>query len=86
MMRSSVALRAFARADEAGGVHANRGEMVRQADELRSVDSAVRRALANVHDPEIPPLSIVDLGIVERIDVIRDEVRIDLLPTFAGGA
>ncbi len=48
------------------------------------VELEVWRALAEVHDPEIPPLSITDLGIVERVEVRDDEVRIDLLPTFAG--
>ncbi len=58
--------------------------MVKHADDLRDVEARVRRALASVHDPEIPPLSIVDLGIVERVEVARDEVRVELLPTFAG--
>jgi ring-1,2-phenylacetyl-CoA epoxidase subunit PaaD len=49
-----------------------------------SVELEVWRALADVHDPEIPPLSIIDLGLVERIEVGHDDVRIDLLPTFAG--
>ncbi len=60
--------------------------MVRQTDELPAVDdeARVRAALRNVHDPEIPPLSIVDLGIVERVDVADDAVQVTLLPTFAG--
>lgn len=45
---------------------------------------AVRAALARVMDPEIPVVSIVDLGIVERIDVVHDTVEVDLLPTFSG--
>ena len=47
-------------------------------------ESTVRAALADVTDPEIPTVSIVDLGIVERVDVGDDEIRIDLLPTFVG--
>ena len=49
-----------------------------------TVELEVWEALAAVHDPEIPPLSITDLGIVERVAVTNGEVRIDLLPTFAG--
>jgi ring-1,2-phenylacetyl-CoA epoxidase subunit PaaD len=41
-------------------------------------------ALASVHDPEIPPCSITDLGIVERVHVSDDVVEVDLLPTYAG--
>ncbi|MGH2681887.1 MAG: 1,2-phenylacetyl-CoA epoxidase subunit PaaD [Actinomycetota bacterium] len=41
-------------------------------------------ALASVLDPEIPTCSIVDLGMVERVDVDAEAVRVDLLPTFVG--
>jgi ring-1,2-phenylacetyl-CoA epoxidase subunit PaaD len=49
-----------------------------------TLERAVWDALALVHDPEIPPCSITDLGIVERIAVSDDAVEVDLLPTFAG--
>jgi ring-1,2-phenylacetyl-CoA epoxidase subunit PaaD len=49
-----------------------------------TVERAIWEALAGVHDPEIPPCSITDLGIVERIRVTDGEVEVDLLPTFAG--
>ena len=44
----------------------------------------VLEALAAVHDPEIPPLSIADLGMVEKVDVTDEQVSVSLLPTFAG--
>jgi ring-1,2-phenylacetyl-CoA epoxidase subunit PaaD len=49
-----------------------------------AVELAVWEALADVRDPEIPPVSITDLGIVERVEVAADAVRIELLPTFVG--
>lgn len=50
-----------------------------------SVDeTAVRAALAEVADPEIPAISIVDLGIVERVEVRGDRIAVELLPTFVG--
>jgi ring-1,2-phenylacetyl-CoA epoxidase subunit PaaD len=49
-----------------------------------AVELAVWEALAEVRDPEIPPVSITDLGVVERVSVSGDAVRIDLLPTFVG--
>jgi ring-1,2-phenylacetyl-CoA epoxidase subunit PaaD len=58
--------------------------VVKQLDELTSVEAQVWEALAEVHDPEIPPCSITDLGIVERVEATRDAVEVDLLPTFAG--
>jgi ring-1,2-phenylacetyl-CoA epoxidase subunit PaaD len=47
-------------------------------------EATIRAALADVTDPEIPTVSIVDLGIVECVDVQEDQIRIDLLPTFVG--
>jgi ring-1,2-phenylacetyl-CoA epoxidase subunit PaaD len=50
-----------------------------------SLDVAtVRGALADVADPEIPAVSIVDLGMVEAIEVGADRIRVELLPTFVG--
>jgi ring-1,2-phenylacetyl-CoA epoxidase subunit PaaD len=48
------------------------------------IEAEVWDALAAVPDPEIPPCSITDLGIVERVAVSHDGVDVDLLPTFAG--
>jgi ring-1,2-phenylacetyl-CoA epoxidase subunit PaaD len=47
-------------------------------------EDAVRTALADVADPEIPAISIVDLGVVHRVDVTRDAISVELLPTFVG--
>jgi ring-1,2-phenylacetyl-CoA epoxidase subunit PaaD len=41
-------------------------------------------ALAEVLDPELPVLSIVDLGIVHRVDVDAHGIRVAILPTFVG--
>ncbi|HJP64991.1 MAG TPA: 1,2-phenylacetyl-CoA epoxidase subunit PaaD [Actinomycetota bacterium] len=49
-----------------------------------TLELAVWQALAGVRDPEIPPLSIVQLGIVERVVVTEQAIEVDLLPTFAG--
>jgi ring-1,2-phenylacetyl-CoA epoxidase subunit PaaD len=48
------------------------------------LESAIRAALADVSDPEIPDLSIVDLGIVRDVEVGPGRVRVELLPTFIG--
>jgi ring-1,2-phenylacetyl-CoA epoxidase subunit PaaD len=44
----------------------------------------VREVLRTVHDPEIPTVSIVDLGVVERVAVTPDRIEVELLPTFVG--
>jgi ring-1,2-phenylacetyl-CoA epoxidase subunit PaaD len=41
-------------------------------------------ALAEIPDPEIPVISIVDLGVVKGVEVDNGEVRIDFTPTFMG--
>ncbi len=47
-------------------------------------EPAVRRALAQVPDPEIPAVSVVDLGMVESVEVAPHRIRVELLPTFIG--
>lgn len=57
---------------------------MKQVDDLTSLELRVWEALAGVRDPEIPPLSITDLGIVERVRVTADRLEVELLPTFSG--
>jgi ring-1,2-phenylacetyl-CoA epoxidase subunit PaaD len=45
---------------------------------------AVWRALAEIADPEIPVISIVDLGVVTDVRVDGEHVEIDFAPTFMG--
>jgi ring-1,2-phenylacetyl-CoA epoxidase subunit PaaD len=52
---------------------------------MDTMQGRVWDALASVPDPEIPTCSIVDLGMVERVEVTEnDVVVVDLLPTFVG--
>ena len=45
---------------------------------------AVWAALAEVEDPEIPVISIVDLGVVRDVQVEGDRVHVEFTPTFLG--
>ena len=45
---------------------------------------AVWEALAEVPDPEIPVLSVVDLGLVHAVEFDSELLRVELLPTFVG--
>ena len=47
-------------------------------------EQIVFMALEDVRDPEIPKLSIVDLGIVRKADVDDDGIEVELMPTFVG--
>ena len=47
-------------------------------------EAAVWEALAEIPDPEIPVISLVDLGVVKDVRVEGDQVRIEFTPTFLG--
>jgi len=44
----------------------------------------VRAALDSVPDPEIPGVSIVELGMIGDVEVENGGIRVELLPTFVG--
>ena len=48
------------------------------------VDAAVWRTLARVPDPEIPVLSVVDLGLIRGLEWRDDELVVTLTPTYSG--
>jgi ring-1,2-phenylacetyl-CoA epoxidase subunit PaaD len=58
--------------------------VVTTATEARPSDRDVRAALARIPDPELPVLSIVDLGVIYRVDVGPDAIDVSILPTFVG--
>jgi ring-1,2-phenylacetyl-CoA epoxidase subunit PaaD len=41
-------------------------------------------ALAEIPDPEIPVISLVDLGVVKNVEVESGVVHVDFTPTFMG--
>ncbi|MEW9031820.1 MAG: 1,2-phenylacetyl-CoA epoxidase subunit PaaD [Planifilum fimeticola] len=45
---------------------------------------ALWQALQEVKDPEIPTISLVDLGMIHRLRVEGDRVTVEILPTFVG--
>jgi ring-1,2-phenylacetyl-CoA epoxidase subunit PaaD len=47
-------------------------------------ENRIWQALEEVPDPEIPVLSVIDLGIVRRVSVEDGRIRVAITPTFAG--
>jgi len=49
-------------------------------------EAAIWAALAEVPDPEIPAISVIDLGVIHRVELADDRstLRVELLPTFIG--
>jgi ring-1,2-phenylacetyl-CoA epoxidase subunit PaaD len=48
------------------------------------VAAEVWDALAEIPDPEIPVISLVDLGVIRSVDVSDGHVHIEFTPTFLG--
>ena len=51
---------------------------------LRLTEAEVWEALSSIPDPEIPTISVVDLGVVREVRVEGDRVHVEFTPTFLG--
>lgn len=51
---------------------------------VRKKEKEILQALEGVKDPEIPVISVVDLGIITNILVEGNSARITMAPTFVG--
>ncbi len=47
-------------------------------------ESNIWELLEDVYDPEVPVLTIVDLGIVRDVKVVKNHVTITITPTYTG--
>jgi ring-1,2-phenylacetyl-CoA epoxidase subunit PaaD len=47
-------------------------------------DSDVWQVLEDVKDPEIPVISVVELGVIRAVSVEGGRVTVDMTPTFSG--
>jgi len=52
--------------------------------DVNLTEERIWQALQNVKDPEIPVVSVVELGIVRRVEVAADAVHVTITPTFSG--
>jgi len=51
---------------------------------MEAVDQNIEEILYSVSDPEIPVLSIVDMGIIKKVESIDDHYLIHITPTYSG--
>ena len=58
--------------------------MVNRTAPRRSLEQDVWAALQEVKDPEIPAVSVVEMGMIERVEVEGARVGVTILPTFTG--
>ena len=54
------------------------------ADAVDARERRIWEELARIADPEIPAISLVDLGVIGSVIVDGDRARIEILPTFVG--
>lgn len=45
---------------------------------------AIWKILEDVYDPEVPVLSVIDLGIIRDVAVVNDELEVTITPTYTG--
>ena len=47
-----------------------------------TLEDAIRAALAEVPDPELPMVSLVDLGLIGQVEAGPERIHVELLPTY----
>ena len=45
---------------------------------------SIWKLMEDIYDPEIPVLSIIDLGIVRDVQIINDGIEVFITPTYSG--
>lgn len=51
---------------------------------MRFTTNDIYKLLEEVKDPEIPVLSLVDLGVITNVEIEGENVSIEMTPTFVG--
>lgn len=54
------------------------------AADLSFLPTPIQEALLEITDPEIPVLSIMDMGVVREVNLIEKHVHVKLTPTYSG--
>lgn len=52
--------------------------------QLNHIPTGVLTILETVTDPEIPVLTIVDLGVVHKVEIAGKNIYVELIPTYTG--
>ena len=53
-------------------------------DQLQHIDQQLYEILESVSDPEIPVLSIMEMGVVRSAHIVNGVVEIEITPTYSG--
>jgi len=52
--------------------------------ETQNIDKKLIKILEQVSDPEIPVLSIMDMGVVRSAIIVNNSVKVEITPTYSG--
>lgn len=55
-----------------------------QYDTINIAEQKIWKLLEQVYDPEIPVLSVIDLGIIRDVNVNNEEIEVFITPTYSG--
>jgi ring-1,2-phenylacetyl-CoA epoxidase subunit PaaD len=53
-------------------------------EEKKIAAEKIWKLLEDVNDPEVPVLSVIDLGIIRNVKINNDEVEVVITPTYSG--
>ncbi len=53
-------------------------------DIITHSEKEIWQLLEQVSDPEVPVLTVVDLGVIRSVEIKEDEVHINITPTYSG--
>lgn len=51
---------------------------------IKRTEGEIWQLLEQVSDPEIPVLTVVDLGVIRKVEILDDLVEIIITPTYSG--
>ena len=58
--------------------------MIEMVEILNTEEQKIWKLLEEVCDPEVPVLSVIDLGIIRDVKIKDDEIEVVITPTYSG--
>lgn len=55
-----------------------------QYDTINIAEQEIWKLLEQVYDPEIPVLSVIDMGIIRDVNLNNEEIEVFITPTYSG--
>ena len=58
--------------------------MIMEKTKENITTDSILKLMKEIYDPEIPVLSIIDLGIVRDVQIINEDIEVFITPTYSG--